>query len=97
MWFLDRGGWRSRLLSLNSKITFSICSKLAIVERPAVFSVELLQGLGIAGAGCAVTGEAGVAALFPAGEAPLDYVEVTLPSFPCHTLWIAGLEADTSL
>jgi hypothetical protein len=46
------------------------------------------------GTGCSVTGEAGIAALFSAQEAPLDYVEATLPSFPCHTLWLGGLEAD---
>ena len=57
-------------------------------------SVELLQGNGIAGVGCAVTGHPGLAALFPAHEANLDYVEVTLPSFPCQTLWLAGLIAD---
>jgi hypothetical protein len=56
--------------------------------------VELLQGTGIAGAGCAATGEAGIAALFPVQEAPLDDVEATLPPFPCHTLWVGGLEAD---
>jgi hypothetical protein len=32
--------------------------------------------------------------LFPAQEAPLDYVEATLPSFPCHALWLGGLEAN---
>jgi hypothetical protein len=56
--------------------------------------VELLQGASIAGAACTVTGEPGVAALFPAQETPLDYIEATLPSFPCHTLWFGGLEAD---
>jgi len=57
-------------------------------------SVELLHGTGTTGTGCSVTGEAGIAALFSAQEAPLDYVEATLPSFPCHTLWLGGLEAD---
>jgi hypothetical protein len=56
--------------------------------------VELLHGAGIAGAGCATGEEAGIAALLPAQEASLDFIEATLPSFRCHTLWIAGLEAD---
>ena len=30
----------------------------------------------------------------PVQEAALDFIEATLPSFPCHTLWIAGLGAD---
>ena len=58
------------------------------------FTVELVQGAGSAGAGWTVSGEAGVVALFSTQDAPLHSVEVTLPSFPCHTLWIAGLEAD---
>jgi hypothetical protein len=57
-------------------------------------SVELVQGAGIAGAGCAVNGESGFVALFSAQEMPLESVEATLPSFPCHILWFAGLEAD---
>ena len=57
-------------------------------------TVKLLEGSGIAGAAFAIHEGAGIAALFPTGDAPLDSVEVTLPAFPCHTLWIAGLESD---
>ena len=89
-----RGEWRSPPPNLNWKIIFFMCSKLAIAERLAASRLSCLQGAGIAGAACALAGAAGIAAIFPAQDAPLDYVEVTLPSFPCHTLWIAGLEPD---
>jgi hypothetical protein len=47
MWFLDHGGWRFHHLSLNWKITFSICSKLAIVEKPAVAALSCFMVWGL--------------------------------------------------
>jgi hypothetical protein len=90
------GSWRVEISPSQPQLEDHFLNLFEIGDRGKTgrLSVELLQGLGIAGAGCAVTGEAGVVALFPAGESPLNYVEVTLPSFPCHTIWIAGLVAD---
>ena len=56
--------------------------------------MELLQGSGVAGAACAMTGENGIAALLPAQDNPLEFIEVTLPSFSCRLIWVAGLVAD---
>jgi hypothetical protein len=90
------GSWRIEVSPSKPQLEDHFLHLFEVGDRGKTgrLSVELLQGLGIAGAGCTVTGEAGVVTLFPAQEAPLDYVEVTLPSFPCHTLWVAGLEAD---
>ncbi len=90
------GSWRVEVSPSQPQLEDHFLHLFEIGDRGKTgrFSVKLVQGLGIAGAGCAIDGEAGVTALFPAGEATLDYVEATLPSFPCHTLWIAGLEAD---
>jgi hypothetical protein len=90
------GSWRVEVSPSQPQLEDHFLHLFEIGDRGKTgrCSVELLHGLGIAGSGFSVTGEAGVAALFPSQEAPLDYVEVTLPSFPCHTLWIAGLEAD---
>jgi len=63
-------------------------------EKTGQFRVELVRSSGSAGAGFAAKGEAGVVALFSTQDAPLESVEATLPSFPCHTLWVGGLEAD---
>lgn len=90
------GSWRVEVSPSQPQLEDHFLHLFEIGDRGKTgrVNVEMLQGLGIAGAGCALNGEAGFAALFPAQEALLDYVEVTLPSFPCHTLWIAGLEAD---
>jgi hypothetical protein len=90
------GSWRVEVSPAQPQLEDLFLHLFEIGDRGKTgrVTVELLQGLGAAGAGCAVTGEAGVAALFPAQDAPLDSIEVTLPTFPCHTLWIAGLVAD---
>jgi Heparinase II/III-like protein len=90
------GSWRVEVTPSQPQLEDHFLHLFEIGDRGKTgrLNVELLQGLGIAGAGYAVTGEAGFAALFPAQDVPLDYVEVTLPSFPCHTLWIAGMESD---
>jgi hypothetical protein len=90
------GSWRVEVSPAKPLLEDHFLHLFEIGDRGKTgrLSVELLQGLGIAGAGFSVTGEAGIIALFPAQEAKLDYVEVTLPSFPCHTIWVAGLDAD---
>jgi Heparinase II/III-like protein len=90
------GSWRVEVSPSRPQLEDHFLHFFEIGDRGKTgrLKVEVLQGLGIAGAGYAVTGEAGLVALFPAQETPLDYVEVTLPSFPSHTLWVAGLESD---
>jgi len=90
------GSWRVEVSLSQSQLEDHFLHLFEISDRGKTgrVKVELLQGSGIAGAGCTVPGEAGLVALFPVQEALLDYVEVTLPSFPCHSLWIAGLKAD---
>ena len=90
------GSWRVEVSPSHSQLEDHFLHLVEINDRGKTgrLSVELLQGAGLAGVGCAVTREAGVAALFSAQDAPLQYVEATLPSFPCHTLWLGGLEAD---
>ena len=90
------GAWRIEVTPAQSQLEDHFLHVFEIGDRGKTgrLRVELLHGDGIAGAGCAVTGEAGVAALFSAQDAQLDYVEATLPTFPCHTLWLGGLEPD---
>ncbi|HZL28371.1 MAG TPA: heparinase II/III family protein [Acidobacteriaceae bacterium] len=90
------GAWRVEVSPSAPQLEDHFLHLFEIGDRGKTgrFSVELLQGSGIAGAGFAVTGEAGGVALFPAQDMPLDYVEVTLPTFPCRAIWVAGLEAD---
>jgi len=90
------GSWRVEVSPSQPQLEDHFLHLFEISDRGKTgrVKVELLQGSGIAGAGCTVPGEAGLVALFPVQEALLDYVEVTLPSFPCHSLWIAGLKAD---
>jgi heparin/heparan-sulfate lyase len=90
------GSWRIEVSPSQAQLEDHFLHLFEIGDRGKTgrLNVELLQGLGIAGAGCAPNGEAGLAALLPTEDTPLAYVEVTLPSFSCHTLWIAGLEAD---
>jgi hypothetical protein len=90
------GSWRVEVTPVHPQLEDFFLHAFEIGDRGKTgrVNVELLQGQGVAGTGCTITGEAGVAALFPAQEAPLDFAEVTFPSFPCHTLWVAGLEAD---
>jgi Heparinase II/III-like protein len=90
------GSWRVEVSPSEPQLEDHFLHLFEVGDRGKTgrFNVELLQGSESAGAGFRVAGEAGIAALFPSRDIPLDYVEVTLPSFPCHTLWIAGLEAD---
>jgi hypothetical protein len=90
------GAWRIEVSPAQPQLEDHFLHVFEIGDRGKTgrLRVELLHGDGIAGAGCAGNREAGVATLFPAQEGKLDYVEATLPAFPCHTLWIGGLEPD---
>jgi hypothetical protein len=90
------GAWRVEVSPSEPQLEDHFLHLFEINDRGKTgnLKVELLQGHGIAGAACCTTGAPGIAALFPVQEASLDYVEATLPSFPCHTLWVGGLEAD---
>jgi len=90
------GSWRVEVTPAQPKLEDLFLHVFEIGDRGKTgrVHVELLQGSGVAGAACTVTGEAGIAAVLPAQDGLLDSVEVTLPSFACHTLWIAGLIAD---
>ena len=90
------GSWRVEVSPAHAQLEDHFLHLFEINDRGKTgrLNVELLQGAGVAGAGCTVKGQTGIAGLFSAQDAPLAYVEVTLPSFPCHTLWIAGLLPD---
>jgi hypothetical protein len=90
------GSWRVEVTPSTPQLEDHFLHLFEIGDRGTTGNhvVELIQGLGIAGAGCAIAGEAGIAALFNAQDTALDDVEATLPAFPCHTLWLAGLIAD---
>jgi hypothetical protein len=89
------GSWRVEVSPLRPQLQDHFLHLFEIGDRGKTgrLKVELLPGNRIGGAACAVTGEAGIAALFAAKGERLDYVEATLPSFPCHILWIGGMEA----
>jgi hypothetical protein len=90
------GSWRVEISPSHPRLEDHFLNVFEIGDRGTTgrLSVKLLEGSGAAGAACAVNREAGMAFLFPASDGPLDSLEVTLPPFACHTLWIAGLEAD---
>jgi len=90
------GSWRIEVSPSEPQLEDHFLHLFEINDRGKTgrLRVELIPGAGVAGVGCAVAGEAGVAALFPVQEAPLDFVEATLPSFPCHILWFGGLIPD---
>jgi len=90
------GAWRIEVTPAKPQLEDHFLHVFEIGDRGSTgrLAVELLRGDNIAGAGCRVRGEAGVAALFSAQDAPLAYLEATLPAFPCHTLWLGGLEPD---
>src|SRR6185503_20128375 len=90
------GAWRIEISPSQPQLEDHFLHVFEIGDRGKTgrFIVELLQGVSITGAACALAGAAGIAALFPAQDAPLDFAEVALPSFACHTLWIAGLQPD---
>lgn len=90
------GSWRVEVSPSHPSLEDAFLHLFEIGDRGKTgkLSVELLRGAETAGAGCTVTGEAGFAILFSAQEAALDLVEATLPTFPCHTLWVGGLQPD---
>ncbi|HMH12945.1 MAG TPA: heparinase II/III family protein [Edaphobacter sp.] len=90
------GSWRIEVSPSEPQLEDHFLHLFEIGDRGKTGSraVELLQAVDIVGAGCATNGHAGMVALFPTSNTSLDFVEVTLPSFPSHTIWIAGLEAD---
>jgi len=90
------GAWRIEVTPAHPQLEdlFLHVFEIGDPGKTGRVSVELLQGSNVAGAACAMTGATGIAALLPAQPVPLEFFEVTLPSFPCHTLWMAGLIAD---
>ena len=90
------GSWRVEVTPTHAQLEdhFLHLFEISDLGKTGRLSIELLQGIGFAGVGCAVTGQHGVTVLFSAQDSPVQNVEVTLPSFPCHTLWIGGLAAD---
>jgi heparin/heparan-sulfate lyase len=90
------GSWRVEVSPSEPRLEDHFLHLFEINDRGKTghLRIELLQGVGIAGTGCAAVGEPGVAAFFPTQDAPLDSIEATLPSFPCRTLWLGGLQAD---
>lgn len=90
------GAWRIEVTPATPQLEDHFLHAFEINDRGKTgrLRTELIQGNGIAGAGCAMAGEAGLVALFPAQDKLLDYVEATLPTFACHTIWVAGLEPD---
>jgi hypothetical protein len=90
------GSWRIEVSPAQPQLKDYFLHLFEIGDRGKTgrLTVELLRSAAVAGVGFAVTGEAGVAALFSPEEAKLDLLEATLPSFPCHSLWIGGLQVD---
>ena len=90
------GSWRIEVTPSEPRLEDHFLHLFEIGDRGMTgrINVELLSGSGVAGVGCAVKGKAGVAAVFSAQETAHDRVETTLPSFACHTLWVAGLQPD---
>lgn len=90
------GAWRIEVTPATPQLEDHFLHAFEINDRGKTgrLRTELIQGNGIAGAGCTISGEAGVIALFPAQDKWLDYVEATLPTFACRTIWVAGLEPD---
>jgi heparin/heparan-sulfate lyase len=90
------GSWRVEVSPSQPQLKDHFLHLFEINDRGKTgrLNVEFLNGSGVAGVGCALTGEAGVAAVLPTQEARLNSVETTLPSFLCHTLWIGGLIPD---
>jgi len=90
------GSWRVEVTPAHAQLEdhFLHLFEINDLGKTGRLSIELVQGAGFAGVGCAVRGAPGVAVLFSAQDAPVQYVEVGLPSFPCHTLWLGGLAPD---
>jgi hypothetical protein len=90
------GSWRVEVSPSQPQLEDLFLHVFEIGDRGKTgkVSVELLSGAGIAGAGCAFAGKPGTAVLLPVQEASFSFLEATLPSFSCHTLLVAGLEAD---
>ncbi|MEO6924016.1 MAG: hypothetical protein ABI142_09340, partial [Bryocella sp.] len=90
------GAWRIEVTPAEPALEDRFLHVFEINDRGKTGQLrfERLHGDNIEGVACTTANEAGVAALFPAQTRALDYVETTLPTFPCHTLWLAGLEPD---
>jgi hypothetical protein len=90
------GAWRIEITPAQSQLEDLFLHVFEIGDRGKTgrVRVELLQGSNVAGAAFALKEETGIAALLPCQPIPLDFLEVTLPPFPCHTIWVAGLIAD---
>jgi len=90
------GAWRIEVTPSHPQLEDHFLHLFEIGDRGTTGhrTVESLTGLGIAGAACATAGQPGIAALFNTQDAALDQVEVTFPTFPLRTLWIAGLIPD---
>ncbi len=90
------GSWRVEVSPGASQLEDQFLHVFEIGDRGTTGkqSVELLQGVGITGAACARSGEQAMVALFGLHDSALDFGEVTLPSFPSHMVWIAGLIPD---
>ena len=90
------GSWRIEVTPAQPQLEDLFMHVFEIGDRGKTgrVRVELLQGSNVAGAACAMPEQTGIATLLPAQSTPLESVEVTLPSFPCHALWVAGLIAD---
>jgi hypothetical protein len=88
------GSWRIEVSPAQPQLKDYFLHLFEIGDRGKTgrLTVELLRSAAVTGVGFTVTGEAGVAALFSPEEAKLDLLEATLPSFPCHTVWIGGLQ-----
>jgi len=91
------GLWRIEVTPSEPRLDDHFLHLFEIGDRGKTgrIQVELLgSGSGVAGVGCALKGEAGIAVIFSVQEVALDRVEVTLPPFACHRLWVGGLHPD---
>lgn len=90
------GAWRIEVSPAAPQLEDNFLHLFEIGDRGTTGkqTVELLQGVGITGAACTRSDEPGIAALFSLHPSELDFAEVTLPSFPSHMVWIAGLIQD---
>jgi hypothetical protein len=90
------GAWRIEISPEAAQLEDHFLHLFEIGDRgtTGARTVERLDGAGVAGAACTHGGEPGVAAIFSAGDLPLDFAEVTLPSFASKVVWVAGLIPD---
>jgi len=90
------GAWRIEVSPAAPKLEDNFLHLFEIGDRGTTGkqTVELLEGAGLTGAACSRSNESGIAVLFSVHDSHLDFAEVTLPSFPSHIVWIAGLIPD---